>query len=145
MSHKLRFVFDTNTLISALLFTESKPRQVFQLALQSGDVLLSQATIKELSDVLSRKKFDRYVLKEEREEFLTALIAQVVLIEPSEKVSICRDPKDNQFLELAISGKADFIVSGDDDLLELNPFREVRILNPADFLQVLQNESQSEI
>lgn len=71
---------------------------------------------------------------------MAALLVSAVLIEPNEQVSICRDPKDNKFLELAVSGKADFIVSGDEDLLELNPFREIRILKPADFLQMLEKK-----
>ena len=52
----------------------------------------------------------------------------------SEIVTDCRDPKDNKFLELALSGKADFIITGDDDLLNLHPWRGIAILSPADYL-----------
>ena len=57
------------------------------------------------------------------------------MVEIVDSIRICRDPKDDKILELAISGNADCIVTGDDDLLVLNPFREVAIVTPADFLQ----------
>jgi putative PIN family toxin of toxin-antitoxin system len=144
MSRKIRFVFDTNALISALLFKSSKPKQAYQYALKSGDILLSPQTLAELSEVLSRKKFDRYVTSIEREEFLEALLERVILIEPIETVIACRDPKDDKFLELALNGEASFIITGDEDLLELNPFRGVRILKPDQFLQMLEDTDTQE-
>lgn len=138
MNRRTRFVFDTNALISGLLFKSSKPGQAFQYALKSGDILLSPQTLAELSEVLSRKKFDRYVTSVEREEFLEALIERAILVEPIETVTVCRDPKDDKFLELALNGKASFIITGDEDLLELNPFSGVRIVKPDEFLQVLE-------
>jgi uncharacterized protein len=140
MSHRTRFVFDTNALISGLIFKSSKPGQAFQYALKSGDILLSPQTLAELSEVLSRKKFDRYVTSVEREEFLEALIERAILVEPIETVTVCRDPKDDKFLELALNGKASFIITGDEDLLELNPFSGVRILKPDEFLQVFEDK-----
>ncbi len=145
MNLKTRFVFDTNTLISAVLFKNSKPGQAFQYALKNGDILLSPETLAELNDVLSRNKFDRYVTREKREEFLEALLDRAILIEPIETVRVCRDFKDDKFLELALNGEASFIVTGDEDLLELNPFRGVKILKPDQFLQMLeQRDTQRE-
>ncbi len=141
MSHRTRFVFDTNALVSGLIFKSSKPGQAFQYALKSGDILLSPQTLAELSEVLSRKKFDRYVTSVEREEFLEALIERAILVEPIETVTVCRDPKDDKFLELALNGKASFIITGDEDLLELNPFSGVRILKPDEFLQVFEDKN----
>ena len=66
--------------------------------------------------------------------FLIALLKEVELVEVTEEVAACRDAKDNKFLELAINGQADCIVSGDDDLLVLSPFREIPILKPREFL-----------
>ncbi|MCV3214494.1 putative toxin-antitoxin system toxin component, PIN family [Plectonema radiosum NIES-515] len=140
MSHRTGFVFDTNALISGLLFKSSKLGQAFQYALKSGDILLSLQTLAELSDVLSRKKFDRYVTSVEREEFLEALIERAILVEPIETVTVCRDPKDDKFLELALNAKASFIITGDENLLELNPFSGVRILKPDKFLQVFEED-----
>ena len=93
----------------------------------------------ELSAVLSRSKFDRYVTVDDRERFLAMLLARSALIEVVVKVQECRDPKDNKFLELALSGDAVCLVSGDRDLLVLNPFRGLPILAPSDFLVWLRS------
>lgn len=99
-----------------------------------GTVLVSFPLLAELTEVLGRKQFDKYLLEEERTQFLVALLSRTELVEPTEKIGECRDSKDNKFLELAVSGKADCIVSGDDDLLVLNPFREIPIVTPGEFL-----------
>jgi putative PIN family toxin of toxin-antitoxin system len=130
----LRFVFDTNVIVSALLLKHSVSRQAFDTALASGELLLSLAVISELNDVLKRKQFDKYILEEERMQFLAVLVREATLIEITETITECRDPKDDKFLELAIGGKAACIVSGDKDLLVLHPFRGIPILTPAGFL-----------
>ncbi len=66
--------------------------------------------------------------------FLAGLLREAELIKLTEVIIDCRDAKDNKFLELAASGKADFIISGDEDLLVLNPFRGIPILTPGEFL-----------
>jgi len=131
----MRVVFDTNALISALLFEQSTPGQALVYASRQGEVLLSTSLANELNETLQRKKFERYVTAEQREEFLIALVQSAALVEVRETVSICRDPKDNHILELAVSGKADVIVTGDADLLVLHPFRGIAILNPQGFLK----------
>lgn len=95
---------------------------------------MSTDTIDELDEVLRRPKFNRYLREEERLLFLAAFIRDVKVIDITEKLTECRDPKDNKFLELAISGNAACIVSGDSDLLVLNPFRGVAILTPQEFI-----------
>ena len=134
MPSELRFVLDTNAIVSALLLRHSVSRQAFDLALTSGDVLLSLDVITELNDVLKRDKFDKYITEEERMQFLAVLVKEATLVEITETITECRDPKDDKFLELAINGKAACIVSGDKDLLILTPFREIPILTPAEFL-----------
>ena len=89
----------------------------------------------ELNEVIARKKFDKYVSEEKRKEFLAALVKQAELLEVTEEITDCRDPKDNKFLELALSGEADCIISGDGDLLVLHPFRGISILQPGAFLR----------
>ncbi|MCY3728092.1 MAG: putative toxin-antitoxin system toxin component, PIN family [Nitrospira sp.] len=130
------FVFDTNVIISALLFNDSVPGRAFSLALNHGRILVSGALVGELSRVLGRDRFDRYVTREERDEFLGSLIRESELIEITEAVQVCRDPKDDQVLELAVNGNATYIVTGDADLLALNPFRDVEIVTPAEFLKL---------
>lgn len=85
-------------------------------------------------EVLMRSKFDRYVTEERRLRFLANYFSIAVSVNISECIDACRDPKDNKFLELAVSGKADCIVTGDNDLLKLHPFRDVSILTLKEFI-----------
>ena len=144
MSERVRHVFDTNTLVSAVLFEHSKPGQAFHRALSRGRVLLSPATLEELAEVLQREKFARYVTATEREEFLVALVERVLFLEPTEEIRACRDTKDDKFLELAVSGNAAYIISGDADLLVLHPFRDIAIMTAAEFLQATEDEAPDE-
>src|SRR5438445_996557 len=116
MNGNRRFVFDTNSVVSALLFEHSVPAQAFFSALCAGEILLSHTTLAELNDVLGRKKFDRYVSRDEREQFLKMLVRDATVVEISEEIRESRDPKDNMFLALAVNGNAACIVSGDADL-----------------------------
>ena len=134
----MHLVFDTNIIISALLFEGSKPSKAFDIGINQGNLLFSSSTLAELEEVLWRNKFDRYISHEERKQFLTSLILHSIPIETNETISECRDPKDNKFLELAVCGKADFIISGDEDLLVLNPFRNIQIITPDSFLKEIR-------
>jgi len=134
MTSKARFVTDTGVLVSAVLLPRSVPRQAVDLAFAQGIVLVSTDTIDELDEVLRPPKFDRYIREEERRLFLAAFIRDAKVIDITEKLTECRDPNDNKFLELAISGNATCIVSGDNDLLVLNPFLGVAILTPQEFI-----------
>ena len=137
MTNKPRYVLDTNVIVSALLFPESIPGQAFFDARRRGDVLLSAETVKEIADVLRRPKFDRYVLPEERDWFLATLIGQARFVEPTESIRVCRDPKDDKWLELAVGGDAALVISGDADLLTLSSFRGIPIVTPAQFIESL--------
>jgi putative PIN family toxin of toxin-antitoxin system len=130
-----RFVFDTNVVVSALLTKKSVARDALDKARGLGEILLSLKVIEELVDVLGRPAFDRYLDEEDRIGFLNLLVKESTLVEITEKIKECRDPKDDKFLELAVSGKADFIISGDGDLRVLNPFRKIKIVSPREFLE----------
>ncbi|MEA3438366.1 MAG: putative toxin-antitoxin system toxin component, PIN family [Thermodesulfobacteriota bacterium] len=119
-----------------MLFDGSKPSKAFGIGINQGVLLFSLSTLAELEEVLWRNKFNRYISHEERKQFLTSLILQSTPIETNETISECRDPKDNKFLELAVCGKANFIISGDEDLLVLNPFRNIQIITPDSFLKI---------
>jgi putative PIN family toxin of toxin-antitoxin system len=134
MTSKRRFIFDTNVIVSALLFKQSVARQAFDKARAAGDILLSVSTLEELSSVLRREKFNKYLSEAERLLFLVTLVHEAVLVEITETITECRDPKDNKFLELAVSGHADCVISGDEDLTSLHPFREIPVLTPREFL-----------
>jgi putative PIN family toxin of toxin-antitoxin system len=140
MSSSARYVFDTNTLVSAVLFEYSTPGQAFRRALKRGEILVSPSTLEELVEVLQREKFDRYVTAAEREEFLDAFVGRAMFIEPTEELRICRDAKDDKFLELAVSGGATYLISGDNDLRSLSPFRGIAIVTAAEFLVVISGE-----
>jgi uncharacterized protein len=130
----MRIVFDTNTLVSALLFEPSVPAQAFFAAMDAGEILLSATLVNEVNEVLQRKKFEKYISAEQREEFLIALVQSGRLIEVTETIAVCRDPKDNHVLALAVDGGAQVIVTGDSDLLVLNPFKMIQIVTPREFL-----------
>jgi putative PIN family toxin of toxin-antitoxin system len=106
-----RHVFDTNTVVSALLFRHSRPGEALLRALQRGEILLSTTTLEELADVLDRDKFDRYLTGSDREEFLVAFVERAIFVEPTEEIRVCRDARDNKFLELAVNGSADCIIT----------------------------------
>ena len=139
MSSDTRYVFDTNVIVSALLFNTSIPGHAFRRALGEGTILVSRSVVKELNDVLGRDKFDRYVTREARERFLESLIRESELVEITESVQVCRDPKDDRILDLAINGNASLVITGDTDLLVLNPFRSIPIVTPARLLEWLDN------
>jgi hypothetical protein len=134
MTSKLRAVFDTSVVVSAVLLPRSVPRQAFDRVQEQGRVLISAATVNELNEVLRRQRFGKYVREAQRLEFLAALIREAELVDVTEVVTECRDPKDNKFLELAVSGKATYIISGDKDLLALHPFRGIPVIAPQVFL-----------
>lgn len=142
MRNKPRYVFDTNVIISGLFFERSKPALAFSAALDSGEILLSQPVLKELIEVLTREKFKPYLVSEEREQFIIALLRESTFIDIKERIQACRDPKDDKFLELAINGGASCIISGDEDLLILNPFRDIPIIKPSEFLALLPISTQ---
>jgi putative PIN family toxin of toxin-antitoxin system len=130
-----RFVVDTNVFVSAIILPHSVPRQAVDKALDHGMLLFSDATMTELEEVLSRSKFDQYSRIEERVLFLVQLKSAAEFIPAVQLVRECRDPRDDKFLEVALNGSADLIITGDGDLLALHPWREIAILTPGQYLQ----------
>lgn len=81
-----------------------------QEAVARGALLLSTEVTDELVEVLRRDKFDRYLKRKTREEFLRALIQKSIFVEVTESIQACRDVKDDKFLELAVSGHASYLI-----------------------------------
>ena len=129
-----RVVIDTNVLISGLFSTTSTPAQAVEKAVTKAQLVATIETLRELIETLLQPKFDRYVSRERREALLQRVASLVEIIEVLQHVRASRDPKDDKFLEAAVNGRADVIVTGDKDLLDLNPFRGVAILTPATYL-----------
>jgi putative PIN family toxin of toxin-antitoxin system len=130
----MRLVVDTNVLISAVLKANSVPFIVVRWIDRHGGLLRSTATEQELLDVLQRPNIRRLTIPSFAEG-LRVFLATAELVTIAERIVACRDPQDDKFLELAVSGRADLIISGDTDLLALSPFRNVPIITPAAFVQ----------
>ncbi len=132
----MRVVLDSNVVVSALLLSDSVPRQAFDKPLDHGEIIISTPVLLELAEVLARDKLNKYLTEQDRMRFLVALLKESELVAITEQINDCRDPNDNKFLELAVCGNADVLVTGDDDLLVLNPFRRIAIMTPRDFLSI---------
>jgi uncharacterized protein len=136
----MRVVLDTGILVSALIRPQGTIGDVLH-ALRDGRFMAIYSTpmMLEVTEVLSRPKIqEKYHVQPDD---ITALINLIrlrgELVIPKQAITACRDPKDNKFLETALVGKADAIVTGDDDLLVLNLFEGVDILRPAELLEKL--------
>lgn len=138
----MRVVIDTNAWISRLLLADSVAARAVDKAMARFEVVVSEASVEELADVLSRKKFDRYVSLQDREEFLRRLLQVTTMVPVLSEITDCRDPKDNRFLALALDSQSDCIVSGDDDLLALNPWRGIEIVSPSAFLAIRERRER---
>jgi putative PIN family toxin of toxin-antitoxin system len=141
MAHEPRAVIDTNVLVSFLLRRGSTPWRVVKDVLECGELLVSDATIAEIAEVLRRPKFDRYVSRTLRERFLSTLPEFATHVVIVERIEACRDPQDDKFLEAAVNGKADFLVTGDRALLSIQTFRSVGIVSPSGYLQIARGQS----
>jgi uncharacterized protein len=131
----MRFVFDTNTIVSAILKPSSSAMQAMNIALQKGFIIFSTETKAEISDVIQRNKFDVYIPLNMRLKFLEDILGSAIHIETKTNDPIqCRDHTDIKFLRLAFEAKADVIISGDTDLKVLNPFRGIPILSIGEFI-----------
>jgi uncharacterized protein len=129
-----RLVLDTNVILSGVLFPGSTPSRAL-LKAQAGEVLASDATLLELVEVMSRARFDRYVERSVRQRLVAEFANACETVPIISPIRACRDPRDDKFLEVAVHGRADMIVTGDRDLLDLNPFRGIEILTPSEYLK----------
>lgn len=125
----MRVVLDTNVLVSAALKDQSQPAIAVRVAERHGVVLKSIETELQLFNVLGRPYLASIIAPAARDWLLQLFVASE-LVTIVERIAACRDPT-----ELAISGRADVIVSGDADLLALDPFRNIPIVNPARFVR----------
>lgn len=130
----MRVVIDTNVWLSRLLINDSVSAKAVNKALLECEILVSEETLEELGDVLSREKFDRYVSLEDKEQFIRRLLQVTTIVPVLSEITDCRDPKDNKFLALALDSESDCIVSDDGDFLVLSPWRSIEIVSPASFL-----------
>lgn len=131
----MRFIVDANVIISASLSKYSVPFRALEMVLDHHTLLISEETFIELKNTLYKSKFDKYFSPDDaRPGVLNTILKYSSVIIPYINVLVCRDPDDNKYLELAHSGKADCIITSDPDLLVLNPFENISILTPKEFL-----------
>lgn len=104
-------------------------------------IIVSEEMLKELSEVLQRPKFKSIFTYERIKELFALLENYAIIVHPEKRLEVCRDPKDNFLLEAAVAGGAEYIITGDSDLLILDPFNNIRILNPKDFKKLILKQT----
>ena len=132
----MRVVVDTNILVSFAIRPNSDFEKIFDHIAAHGVSLVSDDTVAELFDVLSREKFRKYIPLDQSIDYVEwyAGISERVLV--TEHVVACDDPKDDKFLSLAVAGKADCLIAGDRHLLDMVKFNDVPIYRPAQFIRL---------
>ena len=134
MSFDRTIVIDTGVLISAAIRPQSVPALALERALSHYEVCASPATLGELQQVLLRPKFDRYASKSQRQAFLDGIMLHLRMVEVTQNIAECPDPKDDKFLALALSVNAELILASDPHLTQMHPWCSIPILPPAAFL-----------
>jgi hypothetical protein len=133
----MKVVIDTNIWISYLLggLLQRIDEKILSKEVKA---VVSDEMLKELSEVLSRPRFKNIFTAQRIKELFSLLDSYAIVVSPSQKVSACRDEKDNFLLEVALEGEADYLITGDEDLLVLDPFHNTRIVRPKDFEEILR-------
>lgn len=133
INSSIRLVLDTNILISSILASNSIPAQVLNWGENEGFILYSTDTLTELLSVLSRDKFVKYIEPKEINGLSERIKINWHNVSIIQRVNLCRDKKDNKFIDLALNRKASHLITGDNDLLVLHPIQDISILKPRDF------------
>jgi hypothetical protein len=141
----MRVVLDANIYVSALINAKGNPSRII-LAWERGefDVLISEAILDEIGRVL---RFPRIVKRHRQEEnsiqrFLRLLENEALLVEPDQALNVIKvDESDNRYLECALEGKAQYVVSGDNHLLDIGEYRGILILAPVAFVAILSRDN----
>jgi len=134
MSNKThRVVFDTNIIVYFLI---SKTFNKLESKIKNGQVtfIFSDELMTEILLVLRRPKFKKYFTQQEIQELIKSLTLHSDLIEVKSKVEMCRDPKDNFLLSLCVDSNANFLITGDDDLLSLKKIGKAKIITIKEYL-----------
>lgn len=137
---KPRVILDTNVLVSRILTPDSVIASAVRRIIDHSHLLVSQATMDELVLVLTRIQTKGYITQDETLQLIHAYKAIVEWVPIIERVKLCRDPRDDQFLELALNAQAEYIITGDKDLLVLHPFGTTKIITAKAFTDLLQSE-----
>ena len=131
---KIKVVIDTNIFVSAFLGSKNAKLILKEIINDEFLLVMSTEQLAEIKEFLHRPKFSKYISVGEVEELIALLSMKVIVPAIYEKITDCRDPKDNMILEEAVYGNAQYIITGDDDLLVLNPYKWIKIINLRDFI-----------
>lgn len=137
----MRVVLDTVIFVRALINPAGRWGRVVYEYGARYDLIVSRETVSEVASVIARPKVAKRLPRggDPREiARLLAIVNAATIVEPAERISISRDPKDNKFFECAVAGGADYIVGEDRDILEVGRFRGIETLSAAQFLDVLE-------
>lgn len=139
MTKTNKYICDTNIFISAVLSFNSLPDKAVETVLNSNAFFaFSDETYNEFVEVFSRKKFNKYISVEKRNLFIEKIFKSSQNYTIHKKVDLCRDPKDNKFLDLALVSDSEFIITGDEDLLVLKKIGKTEIITPREFIERTQ-------
>lgn len=133
----MRLVLDTNVLVSAILSPNSISAKVLNWGEDNGTILYSTDTLTEILSVLRRSKFTKYIDPEDIDGLSIRIKTAWIFIEILNQVKLCRDAKDDKFIDLALNGNASHLITGDNDLLVLHPIQNISIINPRTFWDVI--------
>jgi uncharacterized protein len=137
-------VFDTNILISGVFWSGPSMRALLLARQGHVSVIASRVLLFELRDVLTRDTKPFRLSNQEADRVLAELVKFITIVEPKRTIKVCRDANDNHVLEVAASGGAQYIVTGDPDLLVLRRFEDIQIMNVATFLGHIENLPSAE-
>lgn len=131
---KNKIVIDTNIFISAFLGSKNAKLLLKEIVNDEFILIMSTEQLNEIREVLNRPKFEKYITHGEIDELITLLSMKISTPAIYDRIKDCRDVKDNMILEEAVYGNAEYIITGDEDLLVLNPYRWIKIVNLKDFI-----------
>ena len=139
----LRVVIDTTVWVSGI-FWHGLPNEILEMW-KAGDfeIIVSEAILEEIERKLHEKAVEFEIETEIVSEWLDLITIEAIFVQPQEKIRACRDPDDDMFLEAAVEGRADFIVSGDKDLTDMGEFREIKLVKPTQFYDFLTRDHET--
>jgi hypothetical protein len=142
----IRAVLDVNVLVSAAIKKDGKPDRVLRQAVARFEWLTSEFILAEVAEVFTRKhlqtKYQAQLTPKKRTRYLAIIRSTAKMIEIGKEMpSVLTDSEDNYILACAVYGKADYLVTGDLHLLKLGAFEGIKIVTPAQFLEILEGES----
>ena len=137
----LKLVLDTNTLVSAFFWEGNEAELLRKIEQGKVKLCITSEILKEVEEVIKRPKFDK-VMKNAGltpDQIMQKIVSlSHLVIAPKLNIKVCRDEKDNKFLECAESAKADYLISGDEDLLSLKEYKGTPIVRTWRILQLLE-------